>query len=102
MCKFYASIGGGRAPIADKIIYDNNPHPPEEPNMQMNEPVTQREIDQRVFDLYDEYCHGGIDRREFLLRASVIAGGLAMAQAMFPRYAEAQTISFTDPRIKAQ
>ena len=28
--------------------------------------VTQVEIDQRVFDLYDEYCHGRIDRREFL------------------------------------
>ena len=71
--------------------------------MNMNEPVTQLEIDQRVFDLYDEYCHGGIDRREFLLRASVIVvGGLAMAQALLPRYAQAQTISFTDPRIKAQ
>ena len=70
--------------------------------MHMNEPVTQVEIDQRVFDLYDEYCHGGIDRREFLLRAGMIAGGLVMAQALFPRYAEAQTISFTDPRIKAQ
>ena len=63
--------------------------------------VTQLEIDQRVFDLYDEYCHGGIDRREFLKRASLIAGGLAMAQALFPRYAEAQTISFTDSRMKA-
>src|SRR5512138_3516112 len=52
------------------------------------ESVTQLEIDQRVFDLYDEYCHGGIDRREFLKRASLIAGGLAMAQALFPRYAE--------------
>jgi carboxymethylenebutenolidase len=70
--------------------------------MNLNDPVTQREIDQRVFDLYDEYCHGGIDRREFLLRASVIAGGLAMAQALLPRYAQAQTISFTDTRIKAQ
>ena len=70
--------------------------------MNMNEPVTQIEIDQRVFDLYDEYCHGGIDRREFLLRASLLAGGLAMAQALFPRYAQAQTISFTDPRIKGQ
>ena len=29
-------------------------------------PLTQIEIDQRVFDLYDEYCHGRIDRREFL------------------------------------
>ena len=70
--------------------------------MQMNEPVTQIEIDQRVFDLYDEYCHGRIDRREFLARASVlVAGGLAMAQALLPRYALAQTISFTDTRIKA-
>ena len=69
--------------------------------MDRHESVTQLEIDQRVFDLYDEYCHGGIDRREFLKRASLIAGGLAMAQALFPRYAEAQTISFTDPRIKA-
>jgi hypothetical protein len=63
--------------------------------------LTQQWIDQRVFDLYDEYCHGRIDRREFLARASAIAGGLAMAQALMPRYAAAQTISFTDPRIKA-
>jgi carboxymethylenebutenolidase len=32
----------------------------------MNEPM---QIDQRVYDLYDEYCHGHIDRREFLVRA---------------------------------
>lgn len=61
-------------------------------------------IDQRVYDLYDEYCHGYIDRREFLVRArALVIGGvsaLAMAQALFPRYAEAQTISFTDSRIK--
>ena len=67
----------------------------------MNAPVTQLEIDERVFDLYDEYCHGRIDRREFLARAALIAGGLAMAQALFPRYALAQTVSFTDTRIKA-
>ena len=68
----------------------------------MTEPVTQLHIDQRVLDLYDEYCHGGIDRREFLLRAGAVVGGLAMAQALLPRYAGAQTISFTDTRIKAQ
>jgi carboxymethylenebutenolidase len=61
------------------------------------------DIEQRVYDLYDEYCHGRIDRREFLLRAAAVAaGGLAMAQALLPRYARAQTISFTDPRIKAR
>ena len=65
--------------------------------------LTQAEIDQRVFDLYDEYCHGRIDRREFLLQAAAVTvGGLAMAQALLPRYALAQTISFTDPRIKAR
>jgi carboxymethylenebutenolidase len=66
----------------------------------------QPHIHQRVFDLYDEYCHGRIDRREFLARArAIVVGGvsaLAMAQALFPRYAEAQTISFTDDRIKAK
>jgi carboxymethylenebutenolidase len=53
-------------------------------------------------DLYDEYCHGRIDRREFLRLAALVAGGLAMAQALLPRYAQAQTISFTDARIKAR
>ena len=64
--------------------------------------VTQVEIDQRIYDLYDEYCHGRIDRRSFLAQASIVTvGGLAMAQALMPRYARAQTISFTDERIKA-
>ena len=64
----------------------------------------QQKIDSRVFELYDEYCHGYIDRREFLSRAAVLTVGgvsaLWMAQALMPRYAEAQTISFTDPRMK--
>jgi carboxymethylenebutenolidase len=57
-------------------------------------------IDQRVFNLYDEYCHGRIDRRSFLQQAALVAGGLAMAQALMPRYANAQIISFTDERLK--
>ena len=64
---------------------------------------TEQKIDPRVFDLYDEYCHGRITRREFLNRAAALTiGGVSalwMAQALLPRYAEAQTISFTDPRI---
>jgi carboxymethylenebutenolidase len=63
--------------------------------------LTQSWIDQRVFDLYDEYCHGRMDRRAFLERAALIAGGLAMAHALLPNYARAQTVSFTDPKIKA-
>jgi carboxymethylenebutenolidase len=65
--------------------------------------ITQSEIDQQVFELYDEYCHGEIDRREFLKRAGVLgAAALAMAQALLPRYARAQTVMFTDKRIKAR
>src|SRR5438309_7085485 len=52
------------------------------------------EIDRRVFELYDEYCHGRIDRREFLARAGAltVAGvsALAMAQALLPRYARSE------------
>ncbi len=64
--------------------------------------ITQHEIDPQVFTLYDEYCHGGIDRREFLIRAAAPGRepALAMAHAMMPRYAQAQTISFTDTRIR--
>ncbi len=65
--------------------------------------IAQVEIDRAVFELYDEYCHGGMDRRAFLARAAAaVVGGYAMAQALLPRYAEAQTISFTDARIKAK
>lgn len=67
--------------------------------------MNEQDIDQKIYDLYDEYCHSTMDRRTFLQKASAmtIAGvsGLAMAQALLPRYAHAQTISFTDKRIKA-
>jgi carboxymethylenebutenolidase len=63
----------------------------------------QKTTDPRILELYDEYCHGGIDRREFLRRAgalTIVGGSLTLAEAMLPRYAEAQTISFTDERIR--
>jgi carboxymethylenebutenolidase len=67
--------------------------------------MTDNDIEKLVYDLYDEYCHGFIDRREFLKRSSMVTAagvsGLAIAQALLPRYAEAQTVSFTDERIKA-
>ena len=68
--------------------------------------MNQIDIDQRIYDLYDEYCHGFMERREFLRQASAITvagvSGLAMAQALLPRYAEAQEVMFTDDRIKAR
>jgi len=68
--------------------------------------MDKQDIDPRVYDLYDDYCHGRIDRRAFFKRAAALSVGgvsaLAMAKALLPRYAEAQTISFTDERIKAR
>ena len=62
------------------------------------------DIDLRVFHLYDEYCHGHINRRQFFERVAALTvtgvSALAMAEALLPDYAQAQTISFTDDRIK--
>jgi carboxymethylenebutenolidase len=37
------------------------------------------EIDPRIFDLYDEFCHSDMDRRTFLSRVAAlgIVGGVA-------------------------
>ena len=66
--------------------------------------MTEDYIDPTVYDLYDEYCHTQMSRREFINRAAALAvvsgSAVAMAEALLPRYARAQTISFTDERIK--
>lgn len=68
--------------------------------------MTEMKIDPRVFDLYDNYCHGRIDRRQFMDRAAALTIGgvsaLVMAQSLMPRYAEAEVISFADERINAR
>jgi carboxymethylenebutenolidase len=68
--------------------------------------MTQNSIDSKVYDLYDEYCHTQMTRRDFLSQASKLAvasgSALAMAEALLPRYAESHTISFTDKRINAR
>ena len=69
--------------------------------------MSDQNIDPKIYELYDQYCHSTMARREFLSRAAAITvvggmSGLAMAQALLPDYAKAQTISFTDKRIKAR
>lgn len=64
--------------------------------------MSKTDIDDQIYDLYDEYCHGRIDRRQFFERAGAVAvTGVAMASALMPNYADAQEILFTDERIKA-
>jgi carboxymethylenebutenolidase len=61
------------------------------------------DLDQEVYDLFDEYVHGDINRRQFLDRASKFAVAGLTAAAMFdflsPDYAAAQQVEPTDSRL---
>jgi carboxymethylenebutenolidase len=64
--------------------------------------MKKNDINDQIYDLYDEYCHGRIDRRQFFERAAAVTvTGVAMANALLPNYADAQEVLFTDERIKA-
>lgn len=72
----------------------------------MNKPAqTEIQIPQEAFDWYDEYAHGGIDRRTFLDRLGKLAvAGLTMSvvsNALLPNYALAEQVSFNDEEISA-
>jgi len=60
-------------------------------------------MDQKIIDLYDEYIHGLLDRREFLKKLSLLAGGTAAASALLPflenSYAKAEVVPKNDPRL---
>lgn len=66
---------------------------------------TNIEIPQEAFDWYDEYAHGGIDRRTFMARIGTLAiAGLTVgtvSSALLPNYALAEQVSFNDEDIKA-
>ncbi|RVU81758.1 dienelactone hydrolase family protein [Leucothrix sargassi] len=70
----------------------------------MNHPANPAkiEIPQEAFDWYDEYAHGGMDRRTFLGKLAV--AGLTMAAvsgALLPDYALAEQVSFNDEDLTA-
>ncbi|WP_026375231.1 dienelactone hydrolase family protein [Aestuariibacter salexigens] len=62
-------------------------------------------IPAEAFDWYDDYAHGGMDRREFMQRLStLVAAGYSLSVltgALTPNYAKAEQISFNDPDIIA-
>lgn len=67
---------------------------------------TAADFDQRILDLYDDYAHSRITRRDFLDRASkfTIAGvsATAILQALSPNYAFAEQVAKDDTRLKTE
>lgn len=63
------------------------------------------DIPKEAFDWYDEYAHGGMDRRTFMKKlGSLAAVGYSMTvltSALLPNYALAEQVSFNDPDIRA-
>jgi carboxymethylenebutenolidase len=63
-------------------------------------------LDQKIIDLYDDFTHGGMNRRAFLDRLAALAGSTVAATAILSvlqnDYAHAQTIPETDPRITTE
>jgi len=61
-------------------------------------------MDQRIFDIYATYTNGCLDRRAFLKKLSLLAGGTAAAYVLLPKLekndAMAQVISKDDPRLE--
>ena len=64
------------------------------------------EIDPKVLELYDDYAHGRLDRREYMRRLGTFAvGGLtveALMSIIGPNYLWAQQVKPNDPRIKTE
>lgn len=69
----------------------------------MKEQSTQ--IPQEAFDWYDDYAHGGMDRRDFMKKlTTLVALGYSMTtltSALLPNYALAEQVSFNDDDIIA-
>ncbi|MGE0456118.1 MAG: dienelactone hydrolase family protein [Vicinamibacteria bacterium] len=64
------------------------------------------DFDPELLALFDLYVHGGVDRRQFINRASRFAvGGVSVAalvDSLSPNYAWAQQVPPADPRIKTE
>lgn len=69
-------------------------------------PIKKEDLSQEVFDLYDEYVHSKIGRRDFVNKLSAYAvGGMTVSAIMaylLPNYAEAKRYQMDDPRLHSE
>lgn len=65
--------------------------------------LKKEDIKQEVFDLYDDYAHNRLSRRDFMNRLSVYAGGAvtvpALMSFLMPNYQDRIQVKAGDPRI---
>ena len=63
-------------------------------------------MDQKVIELHEKFQHALLDRREFLRRLAIVAGGIAAANALLlvleNNEAKAQIVQKDDARIQAE
>jgi len=63
-------------------------------------------MDKEILDLYGDYAGGKLDRRGFLKRLAVMAGGTAAACTLLPlledNYLQAQVVAKDDPRLHVE
>ncbi|MGH2564802.1 MAG: dienelactone hydrolase family protein, partial [Ginsengibacter sp.] len=68
--------------------------------------ITKEDIKQEVFDLYDDYAHSRVNRRDFVQKLSVYAvGGLSVTSLMsflMPDYQNTLQVKADDPRITSE
>lgn len=68
--------------------------------------LRKEDIKQEVFDLYDDYAHNRLSRRDFMQRLSAYAGGAvtvpALMSFLMPNYQDRIQVKAGDPRITEQ
>jgi carboxymethylenebutenolidase len=61
-------------------------------------------MDQKIINLYDEYTHTSLNRKDFMKKLALLAGGTAMAMSILPllenNYAAAATVA--DPNLQEE
>jgi carboxymethylenebutenolidase len=67
--------------------------------------ITKADISQEVFDLYDDYAHNKIERRQFIEKLSLFAVGTltlpTLLSFMTPNYLDTLLVQPNDPRLKS-
>lgn len=68
--------------------------------------LRKEDVSQEVFDLYDDYAHNRLDRRQFINKLSAYAvGGITVASLLsfiMPKYQETLQVQPDDPRLKSE